>query len=61
MTICFAMQHNDAIKCTGDCNFVVQRQSRQDKNGRTIVEDVERCTCCGFVLSRVIRSGRGAS
>jgi hypothetical protein len=50
------MQENDDTRCVGECNFVIVRETRPAKDGRPIVEDVERCTRCGFILSRQIWS-----
>lgn len=50
------MDENDGILCLGDCNFEVRSETRRDTDGRMVVETVERCVCCGYVLSREIDS-----
>ncbi len=59
--ILFLMQdndENDSILCVGDCNFVVGRETRQGKEGRLLIEMVERCTRCGYVFARTLVSDR---
>ncbi len=48
---------NDAILCVGGCNFVVGRETRPGKDGRPLVERVERCLRCGYVAAREVLSG----
>jgi predicted Zn-ribbon and HTH transcriptional regulator len=52
------IDENDSILCVGDCNFEVGRETRQSKDGRLLIEMVERCTRCGYVFARNLVSDR---
>lgn len=49
-----AMQDDDDTECVGECNFVVSREMRQGRDGRSIIEEIERCTRCGYVVARQV-------
>ncbi|MTJ80490.1 MAG: hypothetical protein F8N37_05665 [Telmatospirillum sp.] len=46
------LDEDEDIECIGDCNLVIQRETRRTKDGKPMVEDVERCIRCGRVFSR---------
>lgn len=48
------MDENDGILCLGECNFEVRSETHREPDGRMVVETVERCTCCGYVLTRQV-------
>lgn len=50
--ICPDMDENDGILCLCECDFEVRLETRRTPDGRTVTETVERCTACGYVMSR---------
>ena len=46
------MRDDDDIDCAAECNYVVGRETRTAPDGSTIIEEVERCTGCGRVITR---------
>ena len=46
------MIEDDEVECVAECNYVVRRETRRAVDGAVLVEDVERCTGCGRVMSR---------
>lgn len=50
------MQDEEPIECVGECDFVISRETHQDGDGRPVVEEVERCTRCGYVVARAVLS-----
>jgi len=47
-----AMQEDGDTDCAGECNYFIRRETRTRADGGTVVEEVERCTGCGRVISR---------
>ena len=48
------MDEDDEVECAAECNYVVRRETRTRPDGTVLLEDVERCTGCGRVLSRTV-------
>jgi hypothetical protein len=46
------MDEDDDIECAGECNYIVRRETGTGPDGAVIVEEVERCTGCGRIISR---------
>ena len=46
------MIEDDEVECVAECNYVFRRETRTAADGAVLVEDVERCTGCGRVMSR---------